>query len=116
MAQSASYPQAPALNDAELRAFLNDTPVARLATHNPDGSIHVAPMYFRYDEPDLLLGTQAITQKVHNIERDPRVTVTVDVTDPDLIGVVMYGNAELNRGDVAATRAWIFSRYCEDAF
>ncbi|MCP4212922.1 MAG: pyridoxamine 5'-phosphate oxidase family protein [Halieaceae bacterium] len=38
------YPQMPPLTADELAEFLTTTPVARLASHNPDGSIHLSPV------------------------------------------------------------------------
>lgn len=114
MADSATYPQAPPLSEDELTEFLQTAEIARLATHNADGSIHVAPMYFVYEVPDLLLGTQSVSRKVRNIERDPRVTVLVDVAEGALIGAVVYGTAELDDRDVLAKRATILRRYMAD--
>ncbi|KQY46262.1 pyridoxamine 5'-phosphate oxidase family protein [Cellulomonas sp. Root137] len=111
MADSVIYPQAPPLTEDEITELLQTADIARLATHNEDGSIHVAPLYFVYEAPDILLGTQSMSQKVRNIARDPRVTVLVDVTAPALVGAVIYGTAELDHQDVVAKRATIFRRY-----
>lgn len=46
----ASYPQAPPMTDEEVAAFLAEAPVAPLASHNADGSIHLAPAWFLYEE------------------------------------------------------------------
>ena len=114
MAETFTYPQAPALTDEELRSFLHDGDVARLATHNEDGTIHIAPVWYLYDEPDILLGTQAVSRKVRNVERDPQVTVLFDVTGPALIGVVVYGTARVERDGVAERRTAIFRRYMDE--
>jgi PPOX class probable F420-dependent enzyme len=114
VADSASYPQAPPLSEDELTDFLLSTDIARLATHNEDGSIHLAPVYFVYEVPDILVGTQAVSRKVRNIARDPRVTVLFDVVGESPIGAVVYGTAELDRHDVLAKRATIFRRYMPD--
>lgn len=117
MAGSPPYPQAPALTEDELAEFLQSADIARLATHNEDGSIHLAPQYFAYEAPDILLGTQLEARRVRNITRDPRVTVLFDVTSPALIGAVVYGTASLDGDDVVAKRTAIFRRYMpeEDA-
>ena len=111
MADSATYPQASPLSEDELTEFLQSADIARLATHNEDGSIHLAPVYYVYEVPDILLGTQAISRKARNIARDPRVTVLCDVLTPEPIGAVIYGTAELDGRDVIAKRATIFRRY-----
>jgi predicted pyridoxine 5'-phosphate oxidase superfamily flavin-nucleotide-binding protein len=108
-----TYPQAPRLTDAELQELLATAEIARIATANEDGTVHVAPMWFRYDDPDILLGTQAVTRKVRNVERDPQVTVLVDVTTPTFVGAIMYGRAYLERQDAVSRRADIFRRFMD---
>jgi PPOX class probable F420-dependent enzyme len=114
MSTTSSYPQAPPLTDEELAELLRTAEVARLATHNDDRSIHVAPLWFLYEPPDLLFGTQAVSRKVRNIERDPRVTVEVDVTSPALLGALIYGTARIERADATQRRVPIFRRYMDD--
>jgi PPOX class probable F420-dependent enzyme len=111
------YPQKPPFTPEELAAFLEDAPLARLATHNPDGTIHLVAVYFRYAGGEFLLGTQAMTRKVRNIERDPRVTLLIDNQSPPWQGVMVYGTAALDPVDPVAKRASIFERYmdAEDA-
>ena len=110
---STTYPQAPALTDTELQDLLATAEIARIATMNEDGTVHLAPMWFRYDDPDVLLGTQAVTRKVRNVERDPHVTVLVDVTTPTFVGAVMYGRAYLERDGAESRRADIFRRFMD---
>lgn len=45
-----AYPQKPPLAQDELVAFLNEAPLARLGSPNPDGTIHMSSVYFRYDQ------------------------------------------------------------------
>ena len=52
-----TYPQLPAMNDEELESFFDSTTFARLGTLNEDGSIHLAPIFFKVMcrwEPKLL--------------------------------------------------------------
>ena len=63
-------------------APLLDRPVtATLTTIGPEGEPHAAPVWFVRDGGDVLLSTFAGTQKHRNVERDPRVSLTV--IDPD---------------------------------
>jgi PPOX class probable F420-dependent enzyme len=112
-----AYPQMPPLSEDELTAFLDEMPVARLSSHNRDGTIHTVPGYFKYEGGAILLGTQATTHKVRNIERDPNVTVLIDNQSPPWKGVLIYGRAELDHDDLVAKRTAIFERYMppEDA-
>lgn len=105
------YPQMPPFTEEELVAFLNEAPIARLSTLNPDGTIHIAAVYFKYDNGDIIIGTQDMTHKVRNIKNNPQVTVLIDNQAPPWKGVLIYGKAELDYEDVIAKRASIFERY-----
>jgi PPOX class probable F420-dependent enzyme len=109
-----TYPQAPGLTESELHEHLATAELARIATHNEDGTIHVTPLWYRYDRPDILLGTQAVSRKVRNIARDPEVTVLVDVSARPYIGAVLYGTATVEPEDAEQRRVEIFRRYMDD--
>jgi len=111
------YPQKPPFTQDELVAFLNEAPIARVGSMNPDGTIHMAAVYFKYNNGDILIGTQDITHKVRNIRDNPNVTVLIDSQDHPLRGVLIYGEAMLDYEDVITKRASIFERYmpAEDA-
>ncbi|MBK9941590.1 MAG: pyridoxamine 5'-phosphate oxidase family protein [Kouleothrix sp.] len=106
-----SYPQMPPFTHDELTAFLEEAPIARLSSLNPDGTIHMAACYFRYENGAILLGTQDMTHKVQNIKHSPKVTLLIDNQAPPWKGVLIYGEAELDYDDVVAKRVAIFERY-----
>jgi PPOX class probable F420-dependent enzyme len=111
------YPQKPPFTQDELVAFLNEAPVARLSSMNPDGTIHIAAVYFKYEHGDILIGTQDVSHKARNIKHNPNVTLLIDNQSPPWKGVLIYGEAELVYDDVITKRASIFERYmsAEDA-
>jgi PPOX class probable F420-dependent enzyme len=106
-----TYPQKPPLTQSELDAFLHEAPVARLGTINPDGTVHLAALWFRYEDGDIVFGTQDMSNKVRNVKLNPNVTVLVDVEEPYLRGVLIYGRAELDYEDAVAKRVAIFDKY-----
>jgi PPOX class probable F420-dependent enzyme len=105
------YPQMPPFTQDEQAAFLAEATVARLSSRNADGSIHTVPVLFRHDGRDIVIGTQLVTRKARNIERDPRVTVLIDNDAPPFKGVLVYGHAVLDEADPVGTRTWVFERY-----
>ncbi len=109
--QVAVYPQAQPMPGDALESFLARRLIAKLCTHNKDGTVHIVPIWFRYDRGEILLGTQEITRKVINIKRDNRVTVLIDTTEPTLQGAIIYGQAELDYEEVIPTRTSIFEKY-----
>jgi nitroimidazol reductase NimA-like FMN-containing flavoprotein (pyridoxamine 5'-phosphate oxidase superfamily) len=105
------YPQMPPFTQDELVAFLTEAPVARLSSLNPDGTIHIAAVYFKYDNGEILIGTQDMTRKAKNIKHTPSVTLLIDNQTPPWKGVLIYGDAELDYDNVIEKRAAIFERY-----
>jgi len=105
------YPQKPPMTSDEVAALLNEARIARLCTHNADGSIHCTPTWFQYSDDSILIGTQAVTRKVANVARDPNVTVLIDVEEPESRGVMIIGEAVLETVDAVARRVSIFERY-----
>ena len=107
------YPQAFPMNSEEVENFLSLPLIAKLSTHNKDGTIHTVPIWFKFRDGEILLGTQEISQKVQNIKRDSRVTLLVDTSEPRLKGVILYGNAKLEYESVIPKRVSIFEKYME---
>jgi PPOX class probable F420-dependent enzyme len=108
--EKVEYPQLPSMTDSELEDFLDQAQFARLATMNEDGTIHLAPIFFKHQDGQILMATQDPSRKVRNIKRDNRVTVLVDTTDVPFKGALIYGRAELDYEDVIAKRVAIFRR------
>lgn len=104
------YPQAPSMVDEELEAFFESALFARLGTINEDGTVHIAPVYFKYENGQILMATQEPSRKIRNIKRDNRVTVLIDTTDLPFKGVLIYGTAELDYEDIIQKRIAIFER------
>ena len=106
-----TYPQRPPLSEAELNTFLQEAPIARLGSLNPNGTVHLAALWFKYENGEIVIGTQDMTNKVRNIKRNPDVTVLIDVVGPPLRGVLIYGRAELDYENVLEKRIDIFEKY-----
>ncbi len=106
------YPQAPPFaNQQEIKTFLAKPLLARLCSHNKDGTIHIAPVYFLFENGEFLLGTQVASRKAKNIQRDKRVSVLIDAYEPELQAVLVYGEAALDYEDVVSKRIRILERY-----
>jgi len=101
----------PPLSSAELESFLKQATIARLSTTNEDGTIHTVPLWYKYEDGEILLGTQDVTRKVRNVKRNNKVTVLIDDPGPPLKGVVVYGKAELDYENPVPKRISIFERY-----
>lgn len=105
-----AYPQLPALTDNELVSFLEEAQFARLGTLNEDGTIHITPIFFKYENGIILMATQDPSRKVRNIKRNNNVSILIDNTEVPFKGVLIYGTAELDYEDVIQKRITIFEK------
>ncbi|MGI8662303.1 MAG: pyridoxamine 5'-phosphate oxidase family protein [Acidimicrobiales bacterium] len=83
------------LSEAELDAFLAGRRVMNVATYNHDGTIHLVAMWYGFYEGKLAFETFTKSQKIRNLERDPRITILVEAGDQyeELQGVEIVGTA-----------------------
>ncbi|MEX2446709.1 MAG: TIGR03618 family F420-dependent PPOX class oxidoreductase [Dehalococcoidia bacterium] len=89
-----------ALTDEEQRDLLHEAKTLYIASIGPDGRPHLVPMWFAPDDEGLVaFTTYGTSQKVRNLERDPRITVLVEAGDAyeELRGVSIDGRAEIVR-------------------
>jgi PPOX class probable F420-dependent enzyme len=63
--------------DADLKALATAKNFAALTTLMPDGQPQTQLMWVHADDDHVLINTEKGRQKFRNVERDPRVTVTV---------------------------------------
>jgi PPOX class probable F420-dependent enzyme len=61
---------------SELRELIQSGPLTHLSTINPDGSPQVTVIWIGLDGDELVSGHMRRSQKVKNIERDPRVVLS----------------------------------------
>lgn len=104
------YPQLPCLTGNELLEFYDQVQFARLGTINEDGTMHIAPIFFKYKDGQIIMATQCPSRKVRNIKRNKNVTVLIDKTEVPFKGALIYGTAELDYEDVVRKRIEIFRR------
>jgi nitroimidazol reductase NimA-like FMN-containing flavoprotein (pyridoxamine 5'-phosphate oxidase superfamily) len=102
------YPQKPPIASEELEAFLRSMRIARIASHNANGTIHLTPVYIKYLDGKFMIGTQAASVKVRNIQRNPQVSLLIDEPTPPYKAVLVYGQAEVDFENVLTRRTEIF--------
>jgi PPOX class probable F420-dependent enzyme len=82
----------------EQRAFLDASKTVILCSVGADGVPHPMPMWFGLeDDGAVVMSTFTKSQKIKNLERDPRVSLLAEAGESydQLQGVVLYGTAEL---------------------
>lgn len=108
--ETVEYPQAPTMSELDLLTLYEEALFARLGTINEDGSIHIAPVFFKYLNGEILIATQDPSRKIKNIKRNSNVSVLIDISDVPFKGALVYGTAKLDYDDIIRKRIVIFER------
>lgn len=99
----------------ELAAFLVAQRTVICATNGRDGWPHLMPLWYVVRDGDLWAWTYAKSQKVRNLERDPRATLQIEAGEEygELRGVMFQTETEIHRETeiVAALGAELLARY-----
>jgi PPOX class probable F420-dependent enzyme len=85
------------MTDQELWAFVADQRSLQVATIGRDGAPHLATLWFAVVDGAIAFETYTRSQKIRNLERDPRITVLLEDGDryDRLRGATFTGVAEL---------------------
>jgi PPOX class probable F420-dependent enzyme len=85
-----------------LRQLIESGPLAHLVTLNADGSPQVTVVWIGIEDDELVAGHLFRHRKVENIERDPRVALSLEGSGENAIGMqdyaVVYGRARITEG------------------
>lgn len=92
----------------------------RLATTRDDGTPHVVPVWYLYENCTFYIGTHTRTAKAKNAERTGRAGFCIDVGvhSPDIFGVAGSGITRLltEKRVVAAIATRILARYYDSIY
>ena len=80
----------------EIDAFLRQPHIADLATVRPDGSPHVAPVWFHYDNETVKVMAEPSAVKVRNIRHDARVSLSIATNREPYQYVLVTGRCQLS--------------------
>lgn len=88
------------------RQLIESAPLAHMVTLNPDGSPHVTIVWVGIDdEGRIVSGHLGAWKKVRNVEKDPRVALSVETSHINEIGLneylVINGRATVTEGGAA---------------
>ena len=97
----------------QLRSFLGGRRYAVLATHDPDGDIHLTPIWFLFEDDRFYFASSSGSRKVKNVERNLSASVVVDAREPGRERwVSASGQVEVLRdGEAQSINARIRRRY-----
>ncbi|MDQ6822004.1 MAG: TIGR03618 family F420-dependent PPOX class oxidoreductase [Actinomycetota bacterium] len=87
------------------RAVIESDHLAHLVTLNPDGTPHVTIAWLGLDGNEIVIASLRWFRKLRNIQRDPRVSVSMEGLALHRIGLreylVVYGTARIEEGGAA---------------
>ena len=94
------------LNKQERERFLIQPRIAHLVTLRPEGTPHVAPVWFLWESEPGDKGTAWVMAdgnaiKVRNIQSNPAVALSIATPERPLSYVVLEGQAEVTSEDLA---------------
>lgn len=106
------------MTDKEVTALVGEQRKLQLGTINPDGTPHLVTMFYGTVDDKIAFWTYRSSQKIRNIERDPRVTCLVEtgVEYFELRGALIYGTATLmtDQNDVRYVGEQVVRRMMQD--
>lgn len=86
------------MTDDEVAAFLDEHRTVHVATLGAGGAPHLTTLWYGLVDGEVTFWTYASSQKVANLERDPRVAALVEAGDAysELRGVQLRGRARVS--------------------
>ena len=102
-----------AMSPEQVLAFLDEERVLTVATIGQDGWPHLMPLWYVVRDGECWGWTYGKSQKVRNLERDPRCTLQVEAGESygELRGVMIKARAEIVRSGVAEIGNALSARY-----
>jgi PPOX class probable F420-dependent enzyme len=105
------------MSDDEIDDFLHGRRTMNVATFNHDDTIHLVAMWYGFYDGKLAFETFAKSQKVLNVQRDPRITILIEDGDQyeELRGVEIVGKARVveDPAEVMEIARGVVRRYIE---
>ena len=98
----------------EQAAFLAEANVAILSTVDGKGRPHAAPVWYLFDDGEIVVSTGHGSQKHRNVERNPEVALTVDRRALPYYAVSVFGAAEIGPRLSEEDRLRLAARYIGD--
>lgn len=99
--------------ESSIRELLEGRHYATLATQNDDGSIHLTPVWYLFEDSQFFVATSSSSRKARNLRAHPTASLLVDIRKPGAERWVSgSGPAEILKGQESKEiNAKIHGRY-----
>ena len=93
------------------QSFLAETNVAVLASVDRRGRAHAVPVWYLYDDGEIIISTGRDSQKHRNVAANPEITVVVDRRTLPYFALMVQGSAEIGPPLSTDDRLRLATRY-----
>ena len=97
---------------SEQEILIKEQSLGILATVKKDGSPQLTPIYYAYEDGQILISITKTRAKYHNIKRNPQVTMCI-VKPEGRPYVTVSGRAEIEERDIVDGTAKVFERFSD---
>ena len=94
--------------------FLREANVAILSTVDKKNRPHAVPIWYLYEDGELILSTGRGSQKHKNVEANPEISLTMDKRTLPYYAVMLRGRAEIGPSLTDDQRLTMATRYLGD--
>jgi PPOX class probable F420-dependent enzyme len=101
----------PRLNPQEIDAYLAGPHVAHFASIRPDGTPHVSPVWYQWEDGKITVVSGDSAVKTRNVRKNPKVAISVATDEWPYQYVILEGDATIDSENLRETVRSIFSRY-----
>ena len=98
------------MSKEEIDSFLSQPLIGKVASFNKDGTIHVTPCWYFYEDGTFTMVWPS-SKKATNVQRNGKITFLVDSEAFPYKGVIASGKATVDGKDILSNRLKMFSRY-----
>jgi PPOX class probable F420-dependent enzyme len=95
------------LTETEMKSFLSEPWIARIATLMEDGTPYLSTVWYEYDHPHFYLGGREKSAWVANLIRNPHIALHIAEDKEPFTRVVIEGLAEIVEGPIGITGRWV---------
>jgi nitroimidazol reductase NimA-like FMN-containing flavoprotein (pyridoxamine 5'-phosphate oxidase superfamily) len=101
------------MTDEEIKQYLSQPILARIATSGKANKPLVHPIWFIYENGELIMSTGRDSAKAKNIKANPSVAIAIDSTQGEMRhkGAIFRGKAELSIEEALETTKRIYGKY-----
>ena len=101
----------PRLTSQEIDAYLAGPHVAHFASIREDGSPHVSPVWYQWEDGKVIVVSGDAAVKTRNVRRNPKVALSVATDEWPYQYVILEGDATVRNDNLKDAVRRIFSRY-----